>query len=236
MEQLLDATTKKGQAPDIYRITNQFLIAIFAAVHTSTLTMTNTLLELSLHPEYHSTLRDELRTVLAEHGGWTLDAIRSLKHLDSFMKESQRLRPLTQTAIFRIMLQEHTFSDGTHVLPGDNIATLSGAQLKDAGLYEEPEEFRPWRHVEMAEKGVEGTEMTDTTHPEKWLMFGSGKHACPGRFFASALSKVSVGQMLLKYNIEKADGLGRPENKTFEENEIPVVGRGSKVRFKKLQA
>lgn len=59
--------------------------------------MTGTLLELAGHPECHAELRSEIEESVAAHSGWTLDALDSMHKLDSFMKESQRMRPLTQS-------------------------------------------------------------------------------------------------------------------------------------------
>jgi fumitremorgin C monooxygenase len=36
--------------------------------------------------------------------------------------------------------------------------------------------------------------------------FGYGKHACPGRFFAGAETKIALCHILLKYDFELVDG------------------------------
>jgi fumitremorgin C monooxygenase len=42
--------------------------------------------------------------------------------------------------------------------------------------------------------------------------FGYGKHACPGRFFAGAETKIALCHILLKYDFELVDGvLARPQ-------------------------
>lgn len=54
------------------------------------------LLELAARPEYQSLLRDEIcQVVLGEEGKreWTLASIDRLHKLDSFMRETRRVRP-----------------------------------------------------------------------------------------------------------------------------------------------
>lgn len=63
-----------------------------AAIHTTTDQLSQTLYDLCSHPEYIEPLRDELVTVLKE-SGMTKAGLFKLKLMDSFMKESQRIKP-----------------------------------------------------------------------------------------------------------------------------------------------
>lgn len=52
------------------------------------------LFDLCAHPRYIDELRQEALGVLEENGGeWGLKATKSMKRMDSFFKESQRLNP-----------------------------------------------------------------------------------------------------------------------------------------------
>lgn len=57
--------------------------------------MTHVLYDLSVHEELHAPLRDEIRSILAEEGGWTKQGLTKMKKLDSVLKESQRLHGVT---------------------------------------------------------------------------------------------------------------------------------------------
>jgi hypothetical protein len=46
--------------------------------------------DLAIHPEYVKELREEIRTVVAEHG-WSRNALQKMHKVDSFLKESFRL-------------------------------------------------------------------------------------------------------------------------------------------------
>ena len=71
------------------------------------------LLELAARPEYQSLLRDEIRQVVlgegvdeggkdeekAKAGGWTLASMDRLHKLDSFMRETRRVRPVSDSTV-----------------------------------------------------------------------------------------------------------------------------------------
>lgn len=57
--------------------------------------ITQVLYDLSVHQELHTPLREEIRSVLAEDGGWTKQGLTKMKKLDSVLRESQRLHGVT---------------------------------------------------------------------------------------------------------------------------------------------
>jgi cytochrome P450 len=74
-------------------IDGQLFIA-FAAVETTSTTLAYLILDLLDHPEAVEPLRKEIIEVLSE-SGWSKTSLMRLKLLDSAMKESQRLHPLS---------------------------------------------------------------------------------------------------------------------------------------------
>lgn len=67
---------------------------IFAAIHTTSLTATNIFYTLATTPQYIDPLREEIRSVLAEHNGAiTTKALQQMEKLDSYMKEVNRFYP-----------------------------------------------------------------------------------------------------------------------------------------------
>lgn len=59
------------------------------------MSITQALYDLATHPEFQDPIRDEIESVLSEFGGWTKQALTKMKKLDSSLKESQRLHPVT---------------------------------------------------------------------------------------------------------------------------------------------
>ena len=65
---------------------------IFAAIHTTSMTSANILYTLAATPEYITPLREEIRSVIAEHdGNITAKALQQMEKLDSYMKEVNRV-------------------------------------------------------------------------------------------------------------------------------------------------
>jgi cytochrome P450 len=85
---MADSARGTDRDPDV--LAHNMLFMSLAAVHTSAATAIHVLFDLCANPEYVQPLRDEVQRVIGEHG-WTLAAITTMKKLDSFMKESQRL-------------------------------------------------------------------------------------------------------------------------------------------------
>lgn len=65
------------------------LFLSFAAIHTTTETITGCLFDISYYPHIVQPLREEIIEVLGVDG-WSRTALHKLKLMDSFMKESQR--------------------------------------------------------------------------------------------------------------------------------------------------
>jgi cytochrome P450 len=53
------------------------------------------------------------------------------------------------------------------------------------------------------------------------MAFGYGRHACPGRFFASNEIKAIMGYLLLNYDMKFAEGQTRPKSLLFETQNLP---------------
>lgn len=64
-----------------------------AAIHTTTETTSQAMLDICEHPEVAQQLREEIIQVIGEHG-WSKNSVHKLKLLDSFLKESSRVHPL----------------------------------------------------------------------------------------------------------------------------------------------
>jgi cytochrome P450 len=93
----------KGEEMSLANLSQRMLILSLASIHTTALTMTQTLYDLCEHPEYFEPIREELVRVLREDGGWGKTTLNKLWKLDSLIKESQRFSPVfmrkTSTAL-----------------------------------------------------------------------------------------------------------------------------------------
>ncbi|KAF8720848.1 hypothetical protein AX14_010657, partial [Amanita brunnescens Koide BX004] len=99
----------KGQERCLEEITMFVLFVNFAAIHTTTMartfvfidqsfahssqTVTHSLYNLAAYQDYVQPLREEIESVLQEHG-WSKASVAKMTKLDSFVNETMRLSPI----------------------------------------------------------------------------------------------------------------------------------------------
>ncbi|KAH9834047.1 cytochrome P450 [Rhodofomes roseus] len=205
----MEEAEREGQPTQV--VIESLMFANFAAIHTSSKSMTQALYHLAECPVLAAPLREEVEEVIRDHG-WTKVAMSKMWKLDSFMRESQRFNGITHIAIMRKTSQDTTLSDGT-VIPAETlVAGASTATHHDARNYENPTVFDPFRFANMrAEDDAHIKHQFVSTSPG-YVAFGHGKYACPGRFFAVNELKVMMAYILLHYDVKFKPGQERPEN------------------------
>ena len=77
----------------------QQLCLLIASVGTTGMTTSRAIVDLCTHSEVVQPLREELVRVLQEHKGWNKAALYNMKLLDSFLKESTRVHPVSQDTL-----------------------------------------------------------------------------------------------------------------------------------------
>ncbi|KAJ7445668.1 cytochrome P450, partial [Mycena latifolia] len=106
------------------------------------------------------------------------------------------------------------FSDGTFI-PYGSFLSVSGQPVQhDPANYDNPEVFDGFRFSRMREQGKDTGEGIFKNHmistaPEH-LVFGHGKHACPGRFFAATELKTILAHVVLTYDVKSDIEGARP--------------------------
>jgi hypothetical protein len=151
----------------------------FAAVDTTTITLTHCIHDLVSHPPslYTNPILSQARAALAANNGvWTTQALSSLTLLDSFIKESQRLHPIGQLLSQRKVLDPK----GVTLMPSEGFAGAKPVHLPfgavtqmplhgihmDGGVYEEPGEFRGFR--------FKGDKVASSQPSDRFMSFGHG--------------------------------------------------------------
>ncbi|PCH34174.1 cytochrome P450, partial [Wolfiporia cocos MD-104 SS10] len=206
---LIEEADKSGLTVNL--IVQGLLLSNFAAIHTSSNSITHALYHLAAHPEYMQPLREEIETVLKEQG-WTKIAVGKMWKLDSFMRESQRLNSITALSVRRKLLQDITLSNGTFLPKGTIVVSAASATHLDERYYEHANEFEGFRFADMRTDESERTKHQYVSTSSEYIAFGHGKHACPGRFFAVNELKVMMAYMILNYDMKFEGNGGRPEN------------------------
>ncbi|KAJ7246815.1 cytochrome P450 [Mycena haematopus] len=224
----------KGDDRTPHMLTQRMLMVNFVAIHTSANSFTQALFHLAQGPEYVQPLREELEAAIQEEG-WTKSAMSKCIKLDSFLRESQRYNGASAVNINRIVVNPngYTFSDGTHIPQGTFLAAATHATHHDGENYENPDEFDGFRFAKM--RGGEedrGSIKFQMVAPDvKYLSFGLGRHACPGRFFAVNELKLMLAYILQHYDV-KLEG-PRPPTEWF--GTLAAANRTAQVQFRKRQ-
>ncbi|KAM0325730.1 hypothetical protein ACHAQA_007030 [Verticillium albo-atrum] len=180
------------------------LVLSTAAIHTTTDLLTEVMLNIAKHPELFVDLRREILEVLKAEG-WKKTALFNLKLLDSVIKESQRLRPISMVSMTRLATSDVKLSNGMTIRKGQRIA-VDTAQMRDPAVYAEPDKFDGRRFARMRDTPGQENQAHLVSTGAASLGFGHGQHACPGRFFAANEIKVALCHMLMKYDWKLAPG------------------------------
>jgi cytochrome P450 len=218
------------------RVVHELMAIWFGSVHAVSTTITFAIHDMCLHPEYVEPLRQELEQGYAEFERTGT----GLPLLDSFIKESARLTPVEAQSTRRSALQPFKLSDGTKLEVGDWACTPVRAIMQNPEFYPSPLEFNGFRFADPAILNNEGgvfkfpqtkpsklTDVDDTFH-----VWGTGRMACPGRYYASAIMKVIMGQLILQYDCELLHGKG---NRFLEWRSTILPKSNIKVAFRPVQ-
>ncbi|RDL34575.1 Uncharacterized protein BP5553_07703 [Venustampulla echinocandica] len=200
------------------------VVMSLASIHTSQMNAVHVLYDLASRPEYVEPLREEIIQLIKEEGPWRQwqkPAFSKLKKLDSFMKESQRFNPPSLLSYHRVMLEKHVLADGMVLPRGAHISMPVSAIQNDPEVTSDPEVFDGFRYYKLRQREGERHLHQFVTTQTTSLNFGHGKHACPGRFFASLEIKNILVRLIMDYDWKLEDGKGRPPNLTAHEFIFP---------------
>jgi cytochrome P450 len=189
-----------------YCVDNLFGV-VFAAISTTSRASDNALYDLAGRPELLNELYEEALIIDKEcNGKLTVSDIQRMEKLDSFVKESLRHNVDIITLPHYMVSKSFTFSNGYTIPEGRLTGNYSDSLLKSKEAFgDDAEEFKPFRFV--------NTNSPATKVDRSYIVFGSGKFACPGRFFAINEIKLLLHELILKYKISTKSG--KIEEKTF---------------------
>ena len=156
---LATATFPDGSLPEVIDVV-RVAVNLFAAGQETTVRLLGSALQLiAERPEIQETLR-------AEHGQIP-DFIEETLRYESPVKGSFRLARVSTTV------------GGVEIPAGTTVMLLNGAASRDAGRFEEADEFE-----------------IDRLNSRQHLAFGRGVHSCPGGPLARVEARVSVERLL----------------------------------------
>ncbi|KIY02722.1 uncharacterized protein Z520_01187 [Fonsecaea multimorphosa CBS 102226] len=241
--------------PDI--IAERLLAVNFAAIHTSTFSITNALFDLVASDpstKYLEQIREEASTIIeADKGVWTKAGLARMYKTDSALRESSRLGSFLGAGLLRQVVAPEgvTAPNGTLCPFGSCVAVPTNGVHNDPEYYPDAATYNPFRFsAERASSTAESLETlndkSNTKTTEEYIRkanlsfvstsptyhpFGHGRHACPGRFFAANELKLLLAYMVQHYEFEPMKE--RPASQWIGTSLVPPMTATVKVRRRK---
>ncbi|KAJ6625979.1 cytochrome P450 [Mycena sp. CBHHK59/15] len=207
-----------------------------AAIHTSGIFTTHALLELAKMPaDQVDAIRAEILAAIASEGGvCNKDAVGKFYMLDSLLKEIGRFHSLFAVGSSRLTLREAVIADGTVLPPGSVVAFAPKPLHHNPEVYADPYTFDPFRFSKLrtGSNTLRDIQQAFTNLSNDYIVFGLGKHGCPGRFFAALKVKTILSEILLNYDVSFPEGASRTP-KPFAFNIFTVPSPTAKLVFTK---
>ncbi|KAJ7876913.1 cytochrome P450 [Mycena olivaceomarginata] len=229
----------EGEERKMPALVMRILFANFAAIHTSSMTFTHAIFDLTTYPEHLLPMREEAERIIKAEG-WTKAALNSMVKIDSFLRESQRLNGIGAVSMFRKVVSKggFRFSNGTVLPEGSLVCAAAGPIQRNTSIYENAPEFDGFRfarqraeHAATHDPSQEVFKSQMISASENHLPFGTGKHACPGRFFAATELKAMLAHVVINYDLKaEVEGV-RPRDSVFGVSITP--NSTAKVQFQK---
>ncbi|KAI9830674.1 MAG: hypothetical protein M1826_004503 [Phylliscum demangeonii] len=136
----------------------RMLLVNFTAIHTSSITSTNVLLDLfSAAPEHGFVdgVRDEVQRVLADDGGvWTKAGLGKMVRTDSAIREAMRLNGFSAIGLGRKVVGHDgvTLDTGLHIPHGANVTISAFSVHRDAARYHDPQHYDAFRFAKQRDE------------------------------------------------------------------------------------
>ncbi|KAF7347450.1 Ent-kaurene oxidase [Mycena venus] len=197
----------------------------FGSIHTSSIFGSHALFHLATLSEAElDGIRHEIIEALESEGGYNKLSLSKMRKLDSTLREVGRFYALGLVGLNRVLVKPAVLEDGTIVPSGYKITIPLKAIHFDPSVYPEPEKFDCFRFSKLREMEESDVKHGFTTVEKNFVPFGLGRHACPGRFFASMELKVMLAHMLLNYDVSLPDGAKEaPKAMRFNTGVMPDV-------------
>ncbi|RAH70348.1 cytochrome P450 [Aspergillus aculeatinus CBS 121060] len=223
LQWLLEECVKRDDPREIdpRLITQRLLMLNFVAIETMAMSITHTVIDLYSAPDcatFVAQLREECERVWREENQssqpppqphpdqWTKAGLDRLVRVDSTIRESMRVSDLSYIAVPRMVAPAAglDFDQGLLHLPrGVRVCVPAHAIHRDPLNYADPLTFHPFRFSDLEENRKKALSIATTT--DAFLVFGHGRHACPGRFFAAQTMKLMLAYLVRHYEVEPID-------------------------------
>jgi cytochrome P450 len=188
----MDEKDENGNVYEASIVVRQFGSLIFASMATTTGAVNRSLQNGLATPELFERVRTEFEELKKEKRAnnesvdeLNFEDLKKLKFTEGLVRESLRFEGFPFNPP-RLVKKELTIDK--YIIPQGYLLAVSQT-INQSKWVEKPEEFKPERFV-------------SNPQPKTFLSFGTGKHLCPGRFFAVSLSKLILYNLLNSYDLK----------------------------------
>ncbi|KAI0842522.1 cytochrome P450 [Hypoxylon sp. FL0890] len=219
---IMDSYRANGKSVTPNETVQNIFVVMFASMHGTSFIALQSLFSLLGTPGALTEVREEIERVakneLKGSPVWTRHALGELRTMDSFMKETLRMKPFQEATVQRFAMTSYTFKDGLHVPAGTVVSFPNLRYNTDPTrpLTPEADTFDGKRWLRRR-AGFDTSKFQFASTAEDAFDWGAGLHACPGRFMAEITIKLIFICLLTKYDMKLPDGgLERPaESRRF---------------------
>ncbi|KAI1329406.1 cytochrome P450 [Xylariaceae sp. FL0255] len=206
---IMDNYRANGKTVTPHEIVQNIIIVMAASLHGTSFIALQSLFSLLGSAGALAEVRKETEYVSnKELGGsaWTRHALGELRTLDSFMKETLRLKPFQQATVQRFAMTPYTFKDGLHI-PSHTVVSFANLHYNmDTASPAGPDPDRVDGKRWLRRRAFETSKYKFASTSEDAFDWGAGLHACPGRFMADVTIKLILISLVTKYDMKLCEG------------------------------
>lgn len=173
------------------------------------------------------------------------EATASLHCVQSALRESMRYSDINATNLSRdVAVDELDLGNGIKIPRGVRVTFPTQGIQHDPAIYKDPWIYDAFRFVPKLKShsksgGTHSHDMSTETDADtkaaravnqasSFLVFGYGRHICPGRAYSEQVLKQTMAYILLNYDVQVIDE--RPRRQAIQNMMMPAIGMRIKVR------
>ena len=205
-------------------VTGMFISMMFAGHHTTSTTLSWTLVELLRNPEAMAAVVEELDELYSDGRSASYQALREMPRTEAAIKEALRLHP---PLILLLRVAKVPFEVCGHVVPeGWLVGATPAVSNRIDSVFADADRYDPTRYLDDRHE--------DLDNPWNWIPFGAGRHRCVGAQFAMMQLKVILSVLLKDWTFE----LGQPADSYVNDHSKMVVqmNRPTTVKYHRRTA